>query len=43
MQINRYVNGEKTKGIPEQMVANKEIREVIREVERRIRTAEGKA
>lgn len=43
MQINRYINGEKTEGIPVQMVANKEIMEVIREVERRIRTAEEKA
>ncbi len=43
MQINRYINGEKTECILVHMVTNKEIQEVIREAERRLQAAEEKA
>jgi len=39
MQINRYINGKKTQNMP-QKVENEAVKEVIAEVERRIRTTE---
>ncbi len=43
MQINRYINGEKAKGVSPIVVENKDIREVIAAVQRRLREAEEKA
>ncbi len=43
MQINRYINGEKTKGFLPIVVENKDIQDVIAAVQRRIRAAEEKA
>ncbi len=43
MQINRYINGEKAEDISRHMVTNREIQEVIREVQKRIRGTEEKA
>ncbi len=42
MQINRYVNGEKTQKLPEK-VGNEAVRAAVAEAERRIRMAKENA